>query len=344
MGGDINQELGIQLHCPKLKELPSPPFGKNGWPWTEDSESKLRGKLDGNNCPRISIVTPSLNQGKYIEKTIRSILLQDYPDIEYIIIDGGSTDDTVNIIKKYGKWLKYWESKRDRGQAHAINKGFKMSTGKLLAWLNSDDIYMKDALFHIAGEYVREPYDMLFGPWIIEDEGGLKEGKTFFPKNIDLNPHLFFWDKRIRWGQCSIFFTYRMLKDGVLLDEKLFIAMDYDLIGRLLAMSYRVTILRNSPLSKSLRHKNAKTIAHSNRTFIELVNVSKRYIGKLDWNEQKKYQLERMLFIFRRIKALIIKKKCMEALEYLKLIFKSEKIITMRAFRSIIKEKTKGWF
>src|SRR5438067_1469746 len=135
---------------PTLVELPPPPAGKTGWPWTDETPALQSTRPDGSAWPRISIVTPSYNQGQFIEETIRSVLLQGYPDLEYIIIDGGSQDESVEIIKKYEPWLTYWVSEQDRGQSHAINKGFDRSTGLILGWLNSDDVLLPNALATVA--------------------------------------------------------------------------------------------------------------------------------------------------------------------------------------------------
>jgi glycosyltransferase involved in cell wall biosynthesis len=117
-----------------------------GFPWTEGTPPQYRAE----NLPKITIVTPSFNQGEYIEETIRSVLLQSYPNLEYIIIDGGSTDNTVEIIKKYDKWITYWVSEPDEGQSEAINKGLAIATGDIFNWLNSDDYYLPNALLTIG--------------------------------------------------------------------------------------------------------------------------------------------------------------------------------------------------
>src|SRR5437763_87805 len=121
------------MRCPGLKDLPPPPAGKTGWPWTEESEQLPDRMEDGREWPRISIVTCSYNQGCFIEETIRSVLLQGYPNLEYIIIDGESKDESVEIIRKYGSWLTYWESSPDKGQSNKINNGMKRASGDIVA-------------------------------------------------------------------------------------------------------------------------------------------------------------------------------------------------------------------
>lgn len=133
-----------------LEHLPPSSESKSGWPWTEESKLSPPVMPDGKPWPKISIVTPSFNQGQYLEETIRSVLLQNYPNLEYIIIDGGSTDNSVEIIKKYEPWLAYWVSEPDKGQSDAINKGIERCTGEIFNWICSDDFLEANALCEIA--------------------------------------------------------------------------------------------------------------------------------------------------------------------------------------------------
>ena len=145
------------MRCPTLSELPTPPRGKRGWPLTEETPQLPDTMPDGQPWPGVSIVTPSYNQGRFIEETIRSVLLQGYPDLEYIIIDNSSVDNSVEIIRKYEKWLTYWVSEPDKAQSQAINKGFEKATSEIYAWLNSDDYLLKDALKNVAHAYRASP-------------------------------------------------------------------------------------------------------------------------------------------------------------------------------------------
>lgn len=138
------------MRCPSLNDLPQPPPGRVGWPWTAESLRLSAMTQDGSAWPQVSIVTPSYNQGPFLEETIRSVLLQGYPNLEYVIIDGGSTDQSVDIIHKYEPWLTYWVSEGDSGQTEAINKGFTQCRGAILGWLNSDDTYMPQALARVT--------------------------------------------------------------------------------------------------------------------------------------------------------------------------------------------------
>lgn len=135
-----------------LKEVLPTDFKKSGWPWDVETPTELYDQ--DITYPKITIVTPSYNQGEFLEETIRSVLLQNYPNLEYIIVDGGSKDSSVEIIKKYEKWITHWVSEPDKGQSHALNKGFYRATGDVLNWINSDDFLAKEALFHVGSVYL----------------------------------------------------------------------------------------------------------------------------------------------------------------------------------------------
>jgi glycosyltransferase involved in cell wall biosynthesis len=137
-------------------ELPMPPLGRTGWPWTEEVDNSfwLHKRKE---WPRVSIVMPSYNQGEFIEESLRSVLLQGYPDLEFFVYDGGSSDGSAEIIKKYEPWLTYWVSEKDRGQSDAINKGLRKSTGKYFNWQNSDDVLTPYSLFRAVNSLLEHP-------------------------------------------------------------------------------------------------------------------------------------------------------------------------------------------
>ncbi len=128
----------------RIQDLPTC-SSKTGWPW--DTPDYSDRSIAIGHPLKLSIVTPNYNGSQFLEETLRSVLLQAYPSVEHIVIDGGSKDDSVDIIRKYAPWLDYWVSEPDRGQAHAINKGFARCTGDVVAFLNSDDIYLPGACY-----------------------------------------------------------------------------------------------------------------------------------------------------------------------------------------------------
>ena len=146
--------IGTKIHNPSQKDLP--PHGeKTGWPWI-GSEKPV--ESDGGIVwPRITLITSSYNKEKYIEEAIRSVLLQNYPNLEYIIIDGGSTDNSLQIIKRYERWLAYWVSEPDHGQSHAINKGLSMASGDIVSWVHADDMLFPGACYEMAKEFLAHP-------------------------------------------------------------------------------------------------------------------------------------------------------------------------------------------
>jgi glycosyltransferase involved in cell wall biosynthesis len=161
------------MRCPTLRDLPPAPPGRTGWPWTVESPQLPDTMLTGRPWPRISIVTPSYNQGQFIEETIRSVLLQGYPNLEYIVMDGGSKDRTLEILRKYQHAIGFWISAPDKGQAEAINKGFARASGEIWAWLNSDDVYELRVFSRVAELFQQlSDVDVLSGRCRLWDGGG----------------------------------------------------------------------------------------------------------------------------------------------------------------------------
>lgn len=215
------------MACARLSELPAPPPAETGWPWTQESLRVCDTMADGESWPRISIVTPSYNQGRFIEEAIRSVLLQGYPNLEYIIIDGGSTDSTLEVIYKYERWLSDWVSEEDKGQADAINKGWRMSTGDILAWINSDDTYCLEALAAVA-EIFSSNKDMVLVSGAANTTDVQGKRVLFTKKSPDIDPYAMLKHCGGVPTQPSVFFRRKVLDEVGFLNTSLHLVMDWE--------------------------------------------------------------------------------------------------------------------
>jgi glycosyltransferase involved in cell wall biosynthesis len=224
------------VNCPSLNELPAPPSGRTGWPWTEES-ARLPDEIAGaDSLPVITVITPSYNQGNYLEETIRSVLLQGYPKIEYMVLDGGSQDQSLEILKKYSPWLSYWVSKPDAGQSDAINRGLNKATGQFATWINSDDLLCKNALVEHAIRFGFDKQTVYLGICVYIDEIGnvLSEHCGRVKSLEDLLHVETVWRAGGQIVQPEVIFPRELaLSVGGLSRENHF-TMDYELWGKLL--------------------------------------------------------------------------------------------------------------
>lgn len=259
--------------------------------------------------PKISIITPSYNQGSYIEDTILSVLNQNYPNLEYIIIDGGSNDSSVEVIKKYEEHLSYWVSEKDNGQSHAINKGFQRATGDIVAWINSDDVYVDNIFEFVSNYFINHPdVDMIYGNAEIID----KNGKTIMHrKEIPFDKVMgCFWGFGLLIPQPAAFWRRSIFEKIGYLDENLHFGMDSDLWRRIAVNGY--TIKHVDKLFAKMRyHQDAKTITNYKQNNEKNMNELSREI-RLSYNTLKISKFvpyEYSLFIRRmyRLKRIILR-------------------------------------
>jgi glycosyltransferase involved in cell wall biosynthesis len=220
---------------------------------------------------KVSIVTPSYNHGKYIEETIKSVMNQDYPNIEHIIVDGGSTDETLNILKKYPH-LK-WISEPDEGQSDAVNKGFKMATGDIIGWLNSDDTYVPNIIGRVVKEFEKDDeLDMLYGGRNDIDENG-KVICTYYAPQFDLKKLIISCNCYI--SQPSTFYRRRIFDKIGYLDKKLHYSMDHDYFIRI-GMKGKIKKI-NMVISNFRKHRATKTFKYNIMAKKESYELGKKY-------------------------------------------------------------------
>ncbi len=221
--------------------------------------------------PRVSIVTASYNQRNFLENTILSVLEQGYSNLEYFIMDGGSTDGSVEVIKKYSKYLTYWQSQPDDGQVNAINAGFRRATGDIFAFLNSDDFLMQDAIHHVVTFYSQFPEaaGWVGGCYDIAQDGFIL--RTRIPKRVSRDELANWTENWIHQPAC--FFSAQIARAVGSLNEHYQNAFDFDFWLRITGLGELIPI--HQVLAAATIHPNAKTQKYRSRMFEEVQAIQR---------------------------------------------------------------------
>lgn len=232
--------------------------------------------------PKVSIVTPSYNQDKFIEEAIVSVLSQNYPNLEYIVIDGGSTDNSIAIIKAYEKHLTYWVSEPDKGQGHALNKGFACATGEIFGWLNSDDFYAEETFKNIVTNDWKDN-DFLYGKgcWVQKNGKSIGLYPTFKPNRYTL---------RFKCTLCqpTVFFKRDAFLELGKLSEEYYCVLDYEYWLRAVMKAKKFGYI-NSVLAYSRMYLGNKTLSSTEKGSFERNMLINKYYSNIDLNILGKY-------------------------------------------------------
>lgn len=231
--------------------------------------------------PSITIVTPSYNQGMFLEETIRSVLSQEYPRLQYMVIDGGSTDDSCDIIRRYAERLDYWTSERDTGQSNALNKGFSRATGQLLGWINSDDFLAPGALHLIGKVFERNADHIVAGDVAVFNNGFGPKLRVIRQRHLTASQMVAGWTGEAVYSQPGVFFPRALFEECGGIDESLHWVMDRDLMIRMLpnaSVAYIGQVVAYARL-----HPNAKTCAQAGKQVAEAYSVYQRYWEELPY-------------------------------------------------------------
>lgn len=231
--------------------------------------------------PKISIVTPSFNQGRFLEETILSVLNQNYPNLEYIVIDGGSEDETVEVIRRYEDRLAYWVSEKDRGQVHAINKGIERATGDIFAFINSDDVYLPGTFAAVADYFEAYPEsEWVCGDTIMFGEGHPTELiQSVVPQSA---AHCLSWAYTA--AQPGHFWKRELVEGGF--DESWPYDFDHDLYVRLLLAGHSCEHIP-LPFAAYRLHAVSKTVAEGQHQIAEFDRSAEVYEGDLEGSDRR---------------------------------------------------------
>jgi glycosyltransferase involved in cell wall biosynthesis len=287
------------ISTPTLEDLPPPPPGKTGWPWTEADEILSERFTENIEWPCISIVTPNYNYGQFLEETIRSVLLQGYPKLEYIVIDGGSTDHSLEVIKKYEAFLSCWLSEPDEGQSDALNKGFRLSHGEVCAYINSDDIFMPGAFQKIAEYLINNPSYQWVASTVLHGESiETSHPWRAYPGTLQLFAvNQTFAQQGVFWRSHAHPKPYFDISKNYLLDHKFFLAL-YIKHGVPGTLDYCCAFFRNQPDAKSAKHLAGFEAEHSKVLAEARPLLDPRTIWKIRQEQHRKlyvYQTRQIL-------------------------------------------------
>ena len=258
----------------KLSDLPKPETNREGWPWTKESESLPARMPNGRPWPSVTIVTAVYNQRDYLEETIRSVLLQGYPDLEYIVIDDGSTDGSDEVYRKYERWL-HWQRQENAGAAAAYNCGFRQARGDIVAWINSDDYFLPGGVGQALLPFQGNDVDWVVGEAVYVNSQSERTGVQAF-KFSDDPASWFFINTEFLLPQQGSLWKRSVFESIGYMDENVHNCFDYELFFRMLEHGYR-PVFTGAQAATYRFHDTSKSVSQKHRFYAENVKVWEMY-------------------------------------------------------------------
>ncbi len=264
-----------QLSYSLAQDFPNPPANRTGWPWNQPVSMLAPIMPNGRPWPRITVVTPAYKQADFLEETMRSVLLQGYPNLEYMVIDDQSPDHTPEVIRKYEPWLAYATRQPNGGQPNAINNGFRRSTGEIMSWINSDDILLPRALERIATAFASGPNTQI----VCGFRKVIDASSNVLMKQAIINPCRRDLERRCFIAQETVYWRREVWENAGPLDESFGYALDYEYWHRLLSLGYEFHLLPYY-LGCIRLHGESKGATLSQVRDADLQRIYKQYLGR----------------------------------------------------------------
>jgi glycosyltransferase involved in cell wall biosynthesis len=263
-----------------FRDFPAPPAGAEGWPWTVEAPAPSLEIA----WPKLTVITPSFMQGEYLERTIRSVLLQNYPNLEYFVLDGGSTDASRTVIEKYAPCLAGWRCEKDRGQAATIAEGWACGSGDVFAWINSDDWYQAGAFAAVAPHFQKQPPAAWVAGTVEYCTVDGKVARRHPAAPVSLAETLGF--RHVGYHQPGMFWSRGLLEKVGPLDGDMHLCFDLDFWARSLVAGFTLTPV-DASVACFLQHSASKTSSQFEAIVAESRAIFQRYAAHLSPAEQR---------------------------------------------------------